>query len=326
MHVRGSSETLVPATDELIEIARRSGARVHHSHLEAVGEPYWPVVARVLEAEDRARAEGLRISHDMFPYTRAATMMSAIFPPWALDGGIDVLLLRLADPATRERIRHDIATTRPKWPPWTDGGWPHNLVEAVGWDGVVLASVRSASSRQVGENLAEIATASDRDPLDVVAELMLSERGQVGQLVDEISGRDGEESVLHSIFAHPAAAVVSDAEDYGRGAPHPAHAGAFARALRIARETGAPTLEEAVHRMTGYPAELLGVSERGVIHVGAAADLVVFDRQRIRDAATWKHPRRAATGMPYVILNGTPVVVDGHPTDRHPGHVLRRRS
>jgi N-acyl-D-aspartate/D-glutamate deacylase len=324
-HVRGSSETLVPATLELIEIGRSSGARVHHSHLEAVGERFWPVVSRVLALEDEARDDGVRISHDVFPYTRAATMMSAIFPPWSLEGGLPGLLERLRDPDERAEIRREIEHRVPKWPPWEPGGWPHNLVGAVGWDGIIVASVRPGGPGDlVGRDLASIAESSSRDAFDIVADLMISEEGKVGQQVDEISGRPGRMDALLSILRHPAAAVVSDAEDYGRGAPHPAHAGAFARVLRLAREEGVLSLEEAIRAMTSRPASLVGLPDRGVIRAGARADLVVFDPERVADRATWEDPRRAADGIRWVVINGETVVDDGSPVaGALAGQVLR---
>jgi len=294
-HVRGSSETLVPATLELIEIGRSSGARVHHSHLEAVGERFWPDVSRVLALEDDARDGGIRISHDVFPYTRAATMMSAIFPPWSLQGGLPGLLERLRDPADRARIREEIEHRVPEWPPWKPGGWPHNLVGAVGWDGILVASVGPGGPEDlVGRDLASIAESSSRDAFDVVADLMLSEEGQVGQQVDEISGGPGRMEALLSILRHPAAAVVS-------------------RALRLAREDGVLSIEEVVRRMTSLPASLVGVRDRGVIREGAFADLVVFDPDRVADRATWENPRLPAEGIRWVVINGETVVDDRSP-------------
>lgn len=324
-HVRGSSETLLPATRELIEIARSSGARVHHSHLEAVGERFWPDIARVLQLEDEARSAGLRVSHDVFPYTRAATMMSAIFPPWSLEGGVPRLLDRLGDPEQSARIRRDVEQAVPDWPPWRPGGWPHNLVGAVGWDGILVASVGGdgADAGLVGQSLEAIALRQGRDPFDVVAGLMRSHRGQVGQLVDQISGRAGELDGLLSILAHPAAAIVSDAEDYGRGVPHPAHAGAFVRALRLNRERSLMPLQEAVRRMTSYPASLVGLRDRGVVRPGAPADLVVFDAERVEDQASWDRPRLAPAGLSWVILNGVVVVEQGRYLGGSRGSVLR---
>jgi N-acyl-D-aspartate/D-glutamate deacylase len=326
-HVRGSSETLLPATEELIEIARRSGASVHHSHMEAVGRRFWPLIPEMIALEDRAREEGLRVSHDLFPYTRAATMMTAILPPWSLEGGVPALLDRLEDPVQRKRIRREIEERRPEWPPWLPGGWPHNLVEAVGWDGILVAGVGPEGPEElIGRSLEEIAAERGGDPFDVVAELLLSQRGQVGQQVTEISGSDAEASALFEILTHPFAAVISDAEDYGHGAPHPAHAGAFARALRLNREHGLLSLQELVRRMTAYPASLLGLEDRGVVREGAPADLVVFDPARVRDRATWSEPREAAEGVAYVLINGSVAVDDGRYVGGSHGRVLRAGS
>ncbi|MCP3981310.1 MAG: amidohydrolase family protein [bacterium] len=325
-HVRGSSEMLIPATEELIDIARRSGARVHHSHLEAVGRRFWPEIDRVLALEDAARAEGLALSHDVFVYTRAATMMSAIFPPWSLEGGVDRLLQRLQDPTDRARMRDELERRVPQWPPWQPGGWPHNLVGAVGWDGIRVASVATErSAGLVGRTLAGIAAERGQHPFDVVAQLMHDERGQVGQLVGEISGDDDEIERLLSILRHPAAAVVSDAEDYGRGAPHPAHSGAFARALRLSRERELMPLERLVQRMTAYPAELVGLGDRGRIAVGLPADLVVFDADRVMDRSTWDRPRRPAEAVSWVVINGNVAVESGTYVGGVHGHVLRAR-
>ncbi len=323
-HVRGSSETLLEATHELIEIARTSDARVHHSHLEAVGERFWHEIPEVLALEDAARAAGLHVSHDVFPYTRAATMMAAIFPPWALDGGIEALLARLADPSTRDRIRRDVAERIPAWPPWTAGGWPHNLVEAVGWDGIIVASVPAGGdAKLVGRSIESVAQERGREPFDVVTDLMLASGGAVGQQVAEISGRDDDPGALLTILDHPAAAVISDAEDYGRGVPHPAHAGAFARALRLARERGSLPLEEIVRRMTGYPAQILGLPDRGVLREGAVADLVLFDPQTVADAASWAEPRLPPVGIPFVVLDGRVAVAAGRLVPGASGRVLR---
>ena len=324
-HVRGSSETLDDATAELIEIARTASVRTHHSHLEAVGSSFWSRIEPVLAMEDEARADGLAISHDVFPYTRAATMMSAIFPPWSLSGGVPKLLERLEDPEARERIRDELEQRVPEWPPWEPGGWPHNLVGAVGWDGIYVSSVgANGPSHYIGRDLASIAAEQHRDPFDVVADLMLSENGRVGQLVGEISGDSDRRQGLLQILSHPAAAVVSDAEDYGRGAPHPAHAGAFPRALRLNREHDLMLEAEMIHRMTAYPASIVGIPEVGGIVVGAIADLVVFDPRTIADEADWNSPREFATGIGAVMIGGRWTVYEGRYLPGANGRVLRK--
>jgi N-acyl-D-aspartate/D-glutamate deacylase len=154
---------------------------------------------------------------------------------------------------------------------------------------------------------------------------MLSQEGRVGQLVGEISGEPERLDPLLAILVHPAAAIVSDAEDYGRGAPHPAHAGAFARALRLNRERGLLPLAEMIRRMTTYPASVIGLEERGAVEQGAAADLVVFDPATVADRATWTEPRLPAAGIRWVVLNGRVVVEDGSYEGGLNGEVLRAR-
>ncbi len=334
-HVRGSSETLLPATDELLEVARRSGVRAHHSHLEAVGREYWGDVAAVLEREDAARARGIDIGHDVFPYTRAATMMAAIFPPWSLEGGLPALARRLQEPTTRRRIGAEIESRRPEWPPWVPGGWPHNLVGAVGWDGILVAGCGSTDPADadagscpsyVGRSLAAIGADENRSPFDVVADLMIRHEGQVGQLVDEISGQGDRVETLLSILTHPAAIVISDAEDYGRGAAHPAHSGAFVRALRWNRERELMPLPELIRRMTSLPASRVGLRSRGRIAEGAPADLVVFDPATVTDRSGWDRPREPATGVIWLTVNGKPIIEDGQYRGGAAGRILRRGS
>jgi N-acyl-D-aspartate/D-glutamate deacylase len=323
-HIRGSSETLLNAVDELIELAESSGVRAHHSHLEAVGSSHWDQITTVLAKEDAARERGVAFSHDLFPYTRAATMMAAIFPPWSLEGGVPKLLERLQIKTTRDRIERDIESRRSEWPSWQAGGWPHNLVGAVGWDGIYIASLGSGQHPEwIGRSLAEIAGEGGESPFDLVAGLMVDEGGAVGQLVGEISGDDDQLAPLLQILSHPATAIVSDAEDYGRGAPHPAHAGAFARALRLDREQLHLPTGEMLRRMTSRPAEIIGLEGVGRLEVGAAADLLLLDLTTVQDRADWAHPRAFADGIEAVMIGGEWVVQEGRYKPRGSGRLLR---
>lgn len=321
-HVRGSSETLGEAVEELIGIGAVAGVRVHHSHAEAVGRAHWPGVEWLLERERAARRDGVRVSADMFPYAVAATMMAAIYPPWSLEGGIPELLERLRDPVARSRIRDDIETHRPEWPPWRPGGWPHNLVGAVGWDGVRVASVGAPGPPDaVGLSLAELGERRGLHPFEAVSDLMLEAEGGVGQFVLDISGEDG----LRSLAADPEVAFITDANDYGRGAPHPAACGAFPRVLgRYVRDEQVLSLEQAVRRMTSLPAQIAGLPDRGRIATGLPADLVLFDPDGIADRATLDAPRQRAAGVRATFVNGVPVTRDGRFTGAQPGEILRR--
>jgi N-acyl-D-aspartate/D-glutamate deacylase len=324
-HIRGSSELLIPAVRELLDLGRATGVRIHHSHNEAVGREHWPKIERVLRMEEDAEREGLRVSFDMFPYTAAATMMIAIYPPWALEGGVDQLIERLRDRKTRERIRRDIERRRPSWPPWRPGGWPHNLVKATSWDAIRIGYVESRrNKRYENRSLAELARLADQSPFDAVSDLIIAERGQVSMLIFEVTGeRDGRE-LLTKYATHRLGAFCTDAEDYGRGLPHPAAYGAFARIFaKFVREDGSLTLEEAVRKMTSHPAKIFGLRDRGVLRPGAIADLVLLDPKRITDRATYDFPRRQATGIHAVLINGRVALENGELKNDRCGRAIR---
>ncbi len=321
-HVRGSSETLLDAVSEILRVGLETGVRVHHSHAEAVGRCHWPKLTRVLEMEDAARAEGISVSADMFPYTVAATMMLAIFPPWSLEGGLPRLIERLKGERERESIRVSIETVSPSWPPWREGGWPHNLVKAVGWDRIRVSTVGSERNRSAeGMTLEELGRARGRDALDAVADLMIEEEGNVGQFVEDISGEEG----IATLVRHRDIAFITDANDYGKGKPHPAAYGSFPRVLgRYVRQEALLSLPEAVRRMTSLPASILGLEDRGVLREGAFADVVVFDPDLIEDRATLEEPRLPARGVEMVLVNGKAVYRGGALTGALPGVALRR--
>jgi N-acyl-D-amino-acid deacylase len=324
-HIRGSSELLLPSVEEIVTVGRDSGCRVHHSHSEAFGRSHWPKIDEMLRREDDARAAGIRLSHDLFPYHAAATLMAALFPPWSLDGGMDALLDRLRVPAGREELRRAMEETEPTWPPWTEGGWPHNLVRAAGWDGIRVASVSGGSGGEVGRSLGELARERGTTPFEILAGLMLDYQGQVGQLIFGVSGEEAAEEPMARLLSHPGGSVCTDAEDLGRGLPHPAAYGAFPRVLgHWVRRRGLLSLPEAIRRMTSLPADTFGIRERGRIRAGYRADLVVFDPRTVADAATYDEPRESPRGIRHVLVNGLPAVEDGRYAPAGSGEVLRR--
>jgi N-acyl-D-amino-acid deacylase len=326
-HIRGSSELLLNAAQELLEIGRQTGARVHHSHNEAVGRKHWPKIDAVLKLEERYRNDGARLSFDMFPYTAAATMMIAIFPPWALEGGVSELIERLLNPKIRERINRDIERKTPRWPPYRDGGWPHNLVKATGWDVIRIGYVESRRNKRFeNRSLAELAEITGKSAFDAISDLIIEESGQVSMLIFEVSGERDDRELLAKYARHDLCAFCTDAEDYGRGSPHPAAYGAFARILsKFVRDDKVLTIEEAVRKMTSYPAQIFGLKDRGVIRPGAYADLVVFDPDRVNDRANFEKPRREATGIEVVIINGRVSFADRQVKNNLPGTVIRNR-
>lgn len=327
-HIRGSSETLIPAVKELLNVARATGVRIHHSHNEAVGREHWPKIDRILQMEEQAERDGLAVSFDMFPYTAAATMMIAIYPPWALEGGVTQLIERLKDEKTRRRIERDIERKKPSWPTWTQNGWPHNLVRATGWSAIRIGYVESRrNKRYENRSLTDLAQLTGKSPFDAISDLIVEERGQVSMLIFEVTGEGEERELLSKYARHRFSAFCTDAEDYGRGLPHPAAYGAFARILaRFVREDGLLTLEEAVRKMTSHPARIFGLKDRGTIRPGAYADLVICDPQRINDRASFEKPRREATGIKTVIINGRVTFERGQLTNTWHGKIIRHNN
>jgi N-acyl-D-amino-acid deacylase len=332
-HVRGSSETVLHAVGELLEIGRRAGCAVHHSHIEAVGPAHWGKIESMMATEEETRREGLRVTSDLFPYHAAATMMSAIFPPWALEGGPGALLERLSDRAERARIRAAVEGQAPAWPPWRPGGWAHNLVLACGYERIFVARTGGRTERSYeGLSLQELGEARGTDPFEAIADLMIEEQGNVGQWIFGINGEGGEggedpgePAPLVSLLRSSHCAIATDACDYGRGQPHPAAYGTFPRILgRFVRERGVLSLPEAIRRMTSLPASILGLADRGRIAPGLAADLVLFDPSTIADRATFAEPRLEAAGVRHLLVNGRLAVRDGATTGVDGGRLLRQ--
>ena len=322
-HIRGSSETLIPAVKELLDVASSTGVRVHHSHNEAVGRKHWAKIDRVLAMEERAVQEGLHISFDMFPYTAAATMMIAIYPPWSLEGGVDSLIERLQDKATREKIRLDIQKQKSSCQP---NGWPHNLVRASGWKEIFIGYVASRKNKRYEKlNLLELAKLTNKEPFDAISDLIVAERGQISMLIFEVSGEHESRDLLSKFAKHPLSAFCTDAEEYGRGIAHPAAYGAFPKILsRFVREDQTLTLEEAIRKMTSYPAQIFGIKDRGVIRAGAFADLVLIDSEKVKDRATYAQPNRLSAGIETVIINGKISWETGEVKNAENGVTIRR--
>jgi N-acyl-D-amino-acid deacylase len=326
-HIRGSSETLLSATKEVIRVGELNGVRCQHSHIEAFGKPHWPKIETIIDLHEQARQRGVDTGFDVIPYIAANTTLLAIFPPWALSGGVDALLARLRDPEQRVRVRRSIDEDIPGWPCWIPGAWPHNLVEATGWDNISLLWVESDANKELeGKTLTDIAAARGTDPFEAAADLVLEENGHAMALYIGVSGDLTDDSGLRTLLRHPWASIETDAILTGRGVPHPAAYGAFPRVLgHFSRDEGLFGLEEAVRKMTSLPAERFGLRTRGRIADGFAADLVVFDPATVDDRTTYQDPTAAPEGIERVFVNGELVVDQGVvDTSRRSGTVLRR--
>jgi N-acyl-D-amino-acid deacylase len=328
-HIRGSSETLLSATKEVIRVGEVNDIACQHSHIEAFGRPHWPKIDQILELHEAARERGVDTGFDVIPYIAANTTLLAIFPPWSLAGGVDALLDRLRDTEQRQRIRRSIEEDIPGWPCWIPGAWPHNLVEATGWDNVSLLWVEGEENKPFeGKTITEIAETRGVEPFDAAADLILAEHGHAMALYIGVSGDLADDSGLRTLLSHPWAAIETDAILTGRGVPHPAAYGAFPRVLgHYARDEGLFSLEEAVRKMTSLPAQRLGLRSRGRIQEGNWADLVLFDAASVDDRTTYREPDASPVGIHHVLVNGEVVVRDGAVDQTMTqGRVIRRGS
>jgi N-acyl-D-amino-acid deacylase len=328
-HIRGSSETLLSATKEVIRVGEMNGVATQHSHIEAFGKAHWPKIDAIIELHERARERGVDTGFDVIPYVAANTTLLAIFPPWALAGGVDGLLARLRDPGQRERIARSIDEDIPGWPCWIPGAWPHNLAEATGWDNIGLLWVESEANKGLeGKTIPQIANERGTDAFEAAADVVLEENGHAMALYVGVSGDLNDDAGLRKLLSHPWASFETDAILTGRGVPHPAAYGAFPRVLgHFARDEGLFSVEEAVRKMTSLPAERLGLRGRGWLKEGYAADVVVFDPATVADRTSYQDPIAAPAGIEYVLVNGDVVVERGTvDTQLRAGSVLRRGS
>jgi N-acyl-D-amino-acid deacylase len=313
-HVRDEGAGLLPAIDELLEIVRRSGVHGEMWHLKAAGQPQWPLMEHALAKLQDARDEGAPVGADVYPYTRSGTGLASTIPPRWHEGGEEALYDRLADGDVRREIRADMVALG-------------RYGDTPSADDVLLLRLRHPDNAPwQGHTLAEIASDRGQDPVDAALDVIATERTSVFTAFHSMS-----EDNLRRQLAVPWVGVCSDAASIaptGRslGSPtHPRAYGSFARVLgHYTRELGVLTLPDAVRRMTSLPASTFGLTDRGVLERGYAADLVVLDPDTVTDRATFAEPHRLSIGVRDVLVNGVLALRDGEPTGARPGRRLRR--
>jgi dihydroorotase/N-acyl-D-amino-acid deacylase len=310
-HMRNEAKGVLDSVRENIAIGEQGGLPTQATHHKVVGTKYWGQSVQTLRLIDEARARGVDATIDQYPYTASSTSIgSALLPAWAQEGGNATTLQRLKDPATRAKIKAEtVAIIRDE----RGGGDPKNVVVASNsWDPAMA-----------GKNLAQI-TADRKLPvtLENAAEtaIWIVEQGGAQGIFHAI----GEED-LQRILVHPATMIASDGEVaiFGRNHPHPRSYGTFVRVLGVyAREKKLLPLETAVQKMSSFPAQRLGLTDRGVIKQGMKADIAVFDAARVRDTATFEKPHSYAEGVHVVVVNGQVAFENGAMTAARPGRVL----
>jgi N-acyl-D-amino-acid deacylase len=304
-HIRGEGTRLLKAVGEAIEIGERAGVPVQIAHLKASKPKNWSLLPQALRLIDDARARGLDVAADRYPYTASSTSLSAQLPPWVHDGGSTALLDRLRSPETRRRI---LAGARARQ-----------------WDRILIA--HSPGCPEI-ENLtiAEIADQRGTAPDETVLDILLETEARVSVIHFGM-----KEENLHTVLRHPAVMIGSDGSartptgPLGEGKSHPRSYGTFPRVLgKYAREESVLSLPEAIRKMSRLPAERLGLSDRGRLAKGMKADVVLFNPDTVRDRATYTEPYQYPVGIEYVFVNGQVVVgPEGH-TGALPGRILNR--
>jgi N-acyl-D-amino-acid deacylase len=310
-HMRDEAGGVVASVRETIAIGEEGRLPTQVTHHKMIGRAAWGQSAETLRLVEEARRRGVDVTIDQYPYTASSTALSAaLFPAWALEGGTEAVKKRIASPADRARIRETVVE---KIRNERGGGDAGNIgISACGFDPSLE-----------GKSLARIATERGLPPtVENAADLAIEivERGGASGIFHAISEED-----VARILVSPFTMVASDGEIpvFGKGAPHPRSYGTFARVLAVyVREKRLLTLEEAVRKMTSFPAARLGLGDRGLVRPGMKADLVVFDPETVRDRATFDEPHRYADGVSLVLVNGQVVLDEGGMTRARPGRVL----
>ena len=309
-HIREEAAQLIDSVQETIRIGEEAGIPVQITHHKVIGVENWGASIESLRLVDEARARGVDVTIDQYPYTASQTSINALIPQWAQAGGREEMLNRINSPETYSTIKNEVIA---KILYDRGGGDPKN----------VFISRNSWDPNMAGKNLAELTMEAGMEPTPENA----------AEIVFDIIRGGGATAVYHAIgpedvdriMRHPATAIGSDGPVgvFGEGAPHPRQYGTFARILgHYVRERGVITLEEAVKKMSSQSARRLGIHDRGLITEGYFADVAVFDAEEIIDRASFEQPHQYATGMKFVLVNGEVVVENGAHTGRRPGRIL----
>ena len=310
-HIRSEGDEVEEAVAEFVGVGRRTGVRLQHSHIKASGRANWGKIDRVIEQLEAARAEGIDIACDRYPYIASATGLSAFLPGWAREGGRAEMIERLADEAVRERLL----------------AWLRANESEATWRGLVISDARAEGwQRAEGRPVHALAEEAGTEPAMLALDLLAASGGRTSIVYFSMS-----EDNLARWLGLPYVAIGSDSATRAVdgptavGKPHPRSYGTSARFLgRYVREQKVVPLAEGVRRLTGLPASRIGLTRRGVLRAGAFADITVFDPDRIEDKATYECPQQYSVGVRHVLVNGAVAVEDGELTGVRNGRFLRR--
>lgn len=314
-HIRGEGETLIDSVKEAIEIGKKAGVPVEISHHKASGKSNWGKVKQTLKMIDEARSIGVDVTCDVYPYLAGSTGLAALLPAHAWEGGIEKLVEKLKNRKIRKRLRREMKEGQ------------SNLSMADGWDTVMIVYCKGYREYE-GKTIAEIAEQKRIDPFDFVFDLSIEEKASVAIVFFAMCERD-----MRAVLRHSVSMIGSDssaAAPYGvlgKGKPHPRTYGTFPRVLgECVRRKRLLTLENAIRKMTSFPAQKLRLKDRGLLRKGMWADITVFNPEKIEDKATYASPHQYPVGIKYVIVNGKVVIANGKHTRELPGKALRLQT
>lgn len=310
-HMRNEDDAVLEAIDEAIRIGRESGVALNISHLKAQNPKNWQKVPLILDKLNQARATGMQVTCDRYPYIAYNTGLSLLFPLWSREGGGEKFTARLQDPALQERLRQEVLDKVNNL-----GGWHTAMISRL--------SKNSEREKYEGKNFAELAQ-DGTDPFKLLVELVIKEEGG-GSMV----GFGMSEEELAGVLKDPHAMIASDGAAFATsgklrfGNPHPRSFGTFPRVLgKYVREEKLFDLAEAIRKITALPASALGIKDRGVLQIGNYADVVIFEANAVIDRATWTAPHQYPAGIQFVLVNGEVVIEHGEFNGKLVGKVLR---
>jgi len=318
-HQRSESGRIFESLDEIFTIAERASIPAEVWHLKTAYRANWGKMPQVLERIEAARARGLDVSANQYPYDRASNNLDACLPLWVREGGTDKMMERLRDAALRERIKKDMEDPAP-------GDWENQWYGSGGASGVMVSSVLDPSLRKwEGKTLEQIGREMGKDPRDALMDLVIADHAETSCIISIMNEDD-----VRTALRHPLVSIDTDSEARAEDGPlsesksHPRAWGTFTRILgKYVREEKLLTLEEAVRKMTSRPAARVGLSDRDILRPGMAADITVFDPETVRDVSTFEDPNHYSVGVRYVLVNGRAVVDEGKITAERPGRILR---
>jgi N-acyl-D-amino-acid deacylase len=317
-HLRNESAQMLEAIEELLTIAREANIRAEIYHLKSSGPSNWPIFDEAVAMVERARADGLHITADVYPYPASGTGLNASIPPWVQEGGFEASLERMKDPALRQRIAREMREGSDEW--------ESDYAAGVTPDDMLLVGFKTDELKPLtGKTLAEVAQMRGTDPQMTAMDLIVEDRSRVSTVYF-----DQSEDIIRKAIALPWVSFNSDEASLApegvflESRPHPRAYGSFARVLgRYVRDEQLIPMQEAIHRLAALPSQNLRLDRRGQLKEGFFADVVVFDPNAIQDHATFVDPHQYATGMRHVFVNGEQVLEDGEHTGATPGRAVR---